>query len=240
MGFFDSFGGGKSNPSDSAMPYFNQIPGQANKYLEPYNTAGTNALPHYDTYINAGGQSIPILQNEYTGLINNPGGKLNDIGSKFHESPGFKFALEQALGKSGRKEAAGGMFGSPEHEQYNMELATQLANQDYYNWLNQAQGLYGKGIEGEQGLYTGGLNALNNVTSTGAQAGNNMANNVAQALAKQGELSFRGKQDNNSQRNSLLSGLGRGALTLAAFTPWGQAAGLGGAAINYLGSGGNE
>jgi hypothetical protein len=230
MGFFDSlFGGGKkNNPAEAAMPYFNQIPGQTSQYLQPYVNAGQQALSGYAPYVNAGQQAIPQLQNEYAGLLNNPGGKLNQIGTQFHESPGFKFALEQALNGQGRHQAASGMYGSPEHEQHNMELATHLADQEYYNWLNQAQGLYGHGLEGEQNFYSGGQNALNSLASGGLQAGNSLADMIAQTLSQQGQLAFRGKQEENSQRNSLLSGLGRGALTLAAFTPWGQAAGLSG------------
>ena len=36
------------------------------------------------------------------------------------------------------------MAGSPQHEQENMQLATNLGNQEYNGWLTKALGLYAK------------------------------------------------------------------------------------------------
>lgn len=216
MGFFDSlFGGGKkSNPANAAQPYFNQIPGQTSGYYQPY--------------INAGQQAIPRLQGEYDSLLSNPGAKLNQIGSEFHQSPGFKFALEQALGSVNRRNTANGMGGSPMNDQQDMELATQLGNQDYYNWLNHGTDFFEKGLSGEQGLATGGL-----------AAGGSLADMIAQTLAQQGNLAFRGQQEDNSRNNSTLGGIGKAIGALSAFTPWGKAGGALDTAYNRF-YGGNE
>ncbi len=185
----DYLKGGK-NPANSAMPYLNQIPGQTSKYFDPY--------------INAGKEALPQLQGQYDQLLNNPGGKLNDIGQNFQQSPGFKFALDQALQGAGHAAAAGGMAGSPQHEQQNMGLATDIANQDFYNWLSGATGLYDQGLQGEQGLASGGL-----------QAGTSMADMIAQTLAQQANLQFQGQRQKNQNKNDL----------------WGNAFKLGGAAL---------
>ena len=162
---------GKS-PQDSANKYLNQIPGQTNQYYQPYFDAGKN--------------SLGSLQDQYSSLLGGPGEKLNDIGKNYQQSPGFKFALDQALGAGGRASAAGGMAGSPMHEQENMATATGLANQDYNNWMQNALGLYGQGLSGQQGL-----------AGMGQQAGNNMANLIAQQLATQGQQAYEGQAAKN-------------------------------------------
>ncbi len=195
-------GGGYKNPVDAAMPYFNKIPEQTNPYQQPFFEAGKNALPN--------------LENEYSSLLGNPGGKLNDIGQNFQKSPGFDFAMKQALDSIGRKGAATGVYGSPEHEQWAMETAQGLANQDYYNWLGQATGLYNQGLSGEQGL-----------AQIGAQSGSNIANMIAQALAQQGGLAYTGQQNQNQQNSSLWNNLLKGAGGLASFKPLGATGNLG-------------
>jgi|ERR1700741_117862 len=196
------FSGGK-NPADAAMPYLNQIPGQTNQYFDPWFQAGKGALPN--------------LQGQYDQLLKDPGSRLNEIGQSFQQSPGFKFALDQAMQGANHAAAAGGMAGTPQHQQQAMELATQLGNQEYNNYLQNALGLYGAGLSGEQGL-----------SQQGQQAGQSMADMIAQTLAQQSNLAFRGQQEKNSQRNSLLGGLGRlGGAALGGFAggPWGAFAG---------------
>jgi hypothetical protein len=197
MGLFDGlFGKGSKNPADSAMPYLNQIPGATSGYFQPY--------------INAGQYALPTLQGQYNQLLGSPGAKLNEIGGQFQQSPGFQFALQQALQGAGHAAAAGGMAGSPQHEQQNMGLATDLANQDYYNWLGHATGLYNQGLAGEQGLASGGL-----------QAGSSMADMIAQTLAQQANLSFNGQQQQNQNKSDMWGNIFKGAGSLAAFNPWG-------------------
>ncbi len=171
------FGG--SNPADAAMPYLEKIPDQISPYFKPYMDAGNNAIPE--------------LQNQYGNLLNDPGGMLNKMGGGFHESPGFKFALQQALQGAGHAAAAGGMAGSPQHEQQNMQLASDIGNQDYYHWLDQARGMYGAGLQGEQGLYQGGM-----------QASTSMADQIAQMLAAQAGLSYSGAANQNEQLGNMM------------------------------------
>lgn len=198
MGFLsDLFGGGKkNNPANSAMPYLNQIPGRTSPYMQPYIGAGNAALTE--------------LQPQYHELLNRPGEKLNAIGGSFQQSPGFQFALQQALQGSNNAASAGGMAGTPQHEFQNMDIATGLANQDYYNWLDKSLGLFGQGMQGEQGM-----------AGLGAASGNNMANMIAQTLAQQGNLAFQGQRQENQNRNDLFGNIFNGAGALAAFNPWG-------------------
>src|SRR5579864_175938 len=114
---FGALFGGHEDPAESANPYFDQIPGQLEKYYNPY--------------IQRGNRAGDAMEGAYGNLINDPGGMLNKIGGGYQQSPGFKFAMQQALQGAGHGAAAGGMAGTPQHEQQNMEIATNLANQDY-------------------------------------------------------------------------------------------------------------
>jgi uncharacterized protein YcfJ len=185
-GLFGNLFGGNDNPADAANKYFNQIPAELQKYLSPY--------------INAGQGAFPQLQGQYGNLLNDPGGMLNKIGQGYQQSPGFKFALQQALGGAGNAAAAGGMAGSPQHEQQNMGIATNLANQDYNQYLQNAMGMYNQGLAGEQGLY-----------NTGAQAGMGMGEDLATLLQNQGKLAYEGQAGQNQANSSMWSNLFGGA-----------------------------
>jgi len=194
------------NPASGASDIISQIPGAIGGY--------------YDPYMNAGKQSLPILQQQYGNLVNDPGGMLNRIGGGFQQSPGFKFALDQALQGAGHAAAAGGMAGTPQHEQQNMNIATQLGNQDYYNWLNQATGMYNTGLGGFGGLAGMGFNASKS-----------MADQIAQAMAAQAKLEYEGQNAANQHSGggwgSLLGGLG----TIAGSAFGGPLGGMAGGAL---------
>jgi hypothetical protein len=160
------------DPSQAAQGYFNQIPGTIS--------------PYYQQYMQQGSQAGNQLQGQYNNLINNPGGVTNQIGSSFHQSPGFNFALQQALQAGNNAAAAGGMAGSPQHQQQNMATATGLANQDYYNYLGNAENQYGQGLQGLQGMY-----------QTGYGASNELANSLGSNLQSQGQLAYSGAANRN-------------------------------------------
>lgn len=176
-----------NNPASGAQQYLNQIPGKVGQYYNPYIQQGQAAY---------GG-----LNNQYNQMMNSPGNFINNIGSQYQQSPGFKFALQQALQGANQGAAAGGMAGSPQNQQQNMGIATNMANQDYYNWLNTALGQQNIGLQGEQGIY-----------NTGYNASSNMANAIGNALAGQAGLSYAGQaaQNQHDQEGlgAFLGGLG--------------------------------
>lgn len=189
MGLFDFLGG--SDPSKAANKYLNKIPGMAGQ--------------QYNPYINAGQRQLPGLEDEYAKMMGNPGDFINNIGAGYQKSPGFDFAMQQALQGSGNAMAAGGMAGSPMHEQMNMGLATNLANQDYNQWLQNALGQHQQGMEGSQGLYQGGMNASDAY-----------AKMLADTYGSQASNAYSGSQSrNNMMMGALggLAGLGVGAAT---------------------------
>lgn len=171
-----------NNPSDSAMPYYQQAQSQLPQYFMPWMQGGENAM----------NQLNPL----YSQMTQNPGQMLNQIGSNYHASPGFQFALNQALKSSNQQANAGGMAGSPMNQQQNMQMATNIGNQDYYNYLNQATGMFGQGLQGLQGEM-----------NLGAQAGMGLGENMASLLASQGNMAYAGQANQNQATGGLFGDL---------------------------------
>jgi hypothetical protein len=176
------FGGGH-NPADAANQYLNKIPGT----LKPY----------YNPYINAGHEALGNLQGQYGQLLNDPGKRLNEIGGSFQQSPGFQFQRDQALNAANHAASAGGIQGSPQAQQNASTVANGVANQDYYNYLNHAMGLYGMGLQGEQGINQMGYNASDQ-----------LAQSLGANLQSQGLLAYQGQDWQNQQKSGLWNSIG--------------------------------
>lgn len=196
MSFFDSIGDfigglfGGNNAGDAASQYYNQIPDVLKQYLKPYADRG-NAI-------------YPQLQGQYDQLLHDSGGLLNHLGQGYQQSPGYQFQLNQALNAGNRASAAKGMLGSPMQQQQAQQTGTQLANQDFNQYLSRVLGLYGQGLSGEQNIY-----------STGAGMSGNLGENLANSLMSQGNLAYsnaNNKNQMNQQLLGMLAGLATGFL----------------------------
>lgn len=186
------------NPGDPAMGYLNQIPGAMGQYYNPY--------------IQTGNRAMGTLENTYNQLLQDPSQIMNKIGGSFQASPGYQYNVNQATNAANQAAAAGGMLGTPQEQQQLAQTVSGLANQDYYNYLNNALGLYGQGLGGLQGL-----------NQMGYGASGNMAQSLKDVLESQANLSYAAQQAEN-ERNA-----GQGGL-------WGSlAGGLGGMAAGLFG-----
>jgi hypothetical protein len=173
MGIFDSYNkyfnpynlANKLNPANKADKYLKDIPGQGHEL--------------YDPYINAGKGQIPGLENEYKSLMGNTGDVMKRLGEGYQKSPGFDFAMKQAMQGGNNAAAAGGMAGSPQHEQENMESANNLANQDYNSYLKNAMELYQRGLQGSEGMMSGGRGAAGSLADMLSQNSRDRAGNAA-------------------------------------------------------------
>lgn len=196
------------NPATGAMNTIGQIPGQTNQYYQPYMDAGKGALED--------------LQNQYKGLLG--GTKQNELGANYKESPGYQFALKQALAASNNANAAGGMLGTPMNQQNNMETAQGLAAKDYNDYMQNQMGLYGSGLHGEEGLNT-----------QGQTANSNYADVLGNALSQQAGYQYAGQAGQNAHKSNMLGNIFSGLGTAGgAFLggPGGAAAGKG--AMDWL------
>lgn len=191
-GLFSLFGGSQ-NPYDEASKYYNQIPGMLQGMFNPYMQMGQQA-----------GQN---LFGQYGALTQNPGAIMSQIGAGYQQSPGFQFQLNQGLNAAKNAAASGGMAGSPQAQQNAATMATGLANQDYYNYLNKALGLYGTGLEGLQGFQKQGYDATNQ-----------LGGGLMQALMNQGNLAYAGQAAQNQAQGAAWGDIfgGLGSLATAA------------------------
>ena len=171
------------NPADVGMGYLGQIPETIKPYLEPYMQAGQWALPR--------------MEQQYGQLMQDPGAVMSRIGAGYQQSPGYQFNVDQATKAAHRAAAAGGMLGSPQEQQQLAGTVSGLANQDYYNYLNKAMGLYQSGLGGAAGL-----------GQMGQRAGSEMATDLAQALMSQASMGYAGQQAANQASGGLWGALG--------------------------------
>lgn len=176
------FGGGKSNPANAAMPYLNQIPGVGEKYYNPY--------------IEQGQQAGGMLSEQFQKLMNDPTGFINQLQSQYKPSEGYQFKrgeLEKGLGAAA---AAGGLAGTPYHQQEYGQMADKLLSEDMQQYLTNALGAYNKGLAGEQDFYNKGF-----------QASGSLADMLAGNLGSQAGLAFQGQQQKNMNQNAFINAL---------------------------------
>ncbi len=171
------------NPADSAMPYLDQIEGKSRALYDPYIQYGNNALP--------------TLQQQYEQLLKNPGGLMQQIGSGFQESPGYKFQTSQAMNASNNAASAGGMLGTPQHQFDSASRVNDLANQDYYNYLSHGEKAYETGLSGFQGMADQGYNASNE-----------LAQRISDALMSQANLAYEGSKSVRDQEKGIMGTIG--------------------------------
>lgn len=200
------------NPADAASPWLSQIPDALKQYLSPYINQGQQTFGELNNYINRGNTAGDMALGQYGALANNPAGVMNQIGGTFHQSPGYNWQVNQALGAANRAAAAGGMAGSPAEQQQIAGTANQLANQDYYNYLGHALGLYGTGLQGLQGISNTGASIGQNIYGSGANAASNLADSLSSYYMSQGNLAYAGAQNQNQNDvgglGELIDGIG--------------------------------
>lgn len=176
-----------ANPANAANQYLNQIPAQM--------------LPYFQPYMNQGQQAGQQLTGQYNQMTQNPQEFFKNISGGYKESPGYQFKLQQALNAGNNAAAAGGMLGTPQHQQQNMGVAEGLANQDYQDYLNHILGIFGQGQQGQQGLQEQGF-----------RAGTGYGENIGNILGQQAQYAFGGQAGQNAaqgqNRSNLFSGIG--------------------------------
>lgn len=180
-GALGSMFGDYTNPAEAAQPYLDQASRQLPQYYQPYMQAGQQATPQ--------------LQQQ-VGRMLDPNSLIQQIGSGYQQSPGFNFMKNQGMMAANNAAASGGMLGTPQHQQQSAQLAENLANQDFYNYLSKALGTYGQGVSGLEGLYGGGL---------GASIG--LGENLSSILGSQAQLAYEGQQAENAHSGGQAGGM---------------------------------
>ncbi len=204
--------GGYNNPADAANPYLDKMQGIFDNF---------NGNQYFDPFINAGKNSLGILQGQYKNLLNDPGAVMNRMGRDYQQSPGFQFQTNQALGAANRAAAAGGMLGTPAEQQAIAGQVNGMANQDYNQYLQNAMNLYGKGLSGNQDMYNTGAN----MSSQLAQLMARIAEDKAAGYQQQSQLAYEGQNAENQHQGGSWGSLFGGLGGLAAGGPMGGAIG---------------
>ena len=184
--------GDDTNPADEANKYLDQIPDSIKPYLEPYMNAGKNQLGPYQDIINK--------------LLTNPNELLSQFGKGYQESPGYKWNLQQGESAINNANAAGGMLGTPQHQQQAGQLANNLASQDFDKYMQHMMNLFGGGLSGASGLIQGGQ-----------KAGGSLADAIAQVLGQKGQYAYAGQAGENAATSRMWENLFGGAGSAASF-----------------------
>lgn len=209
--------GGSNNPYDDAAKYYNKIPGAMAPYYSPYINAGQNALGQLQGQYGHLLGNYQGIQDQYNQLMNDPNGVMSKIGAGYQKSPGFDWQMNQGMNAANNAAAAGGMLGSPQHQQQASTMAEGLANQDYYNYMNHALGLYNSGLQGNTNLYGAGLSGLQGLNSMGYNASNEYGMDIGNSLMNQGNLAYSGAAAQNQAQGSQWGDIFGGAAALAGF-----------------------
>lgn len=183
-GLLGAFGGGKGgnrNPMKDANKYLNQIPGMGKQAYNPF--------------IDRGARAGNMLEGEY-GKLMDPTSFMNDIMKNYEMSAGATYQRDK-LGKGiGATAAAGGFSGTPEHQTEYGEMANKIMSGDMQQYLQNALGIYGTGLQGEQGFNDQGFDATKSLTDL-----------LGGTLASQAGLSFQDATQANKDKQSFLNAL---------------------------------
>lgn len=204
-----SFGSGlfsSAAPQQYAAPNFGGLPqfgnnGSISGYLPP-NVGnmgiGNGQVPGSQI---SGDQGLPMMQmgaqNGLQQYYNTPGYQLtNGQGAvnQFQTSPGYQFAVNEALRQVQGQGASRGLLDSGAVMRAMTDRASGMANQEWNNWANRQQQMYGDYQNRLAGL-AGGSVGQDQAYGLGqglAQSAANTGNNVGSLLANQGNSLFGG------------------------------------------------
>lgn len=167
----------------------NQIPDELRKYLQPYIDAGMGALPHLND-----------ISGEYERMYKDPNAIISNIAKGYTQSPGYKWKLDQGTNAITNAAASGGMAGTAQHQQQAGELATNLANQDFNEFLERALGVYRGGLSGRTGIEQ-------NIFNTGADKAGDLATSLANALMAKAGIKYQRQGQQNAFGGDIASSI---------------------------------
>lgn len=188
----------------NAMNTVASIPGAVSPYYQPYINAGYEAgsalRPQYQGLLSMG----PEVMNTYLSMMTNPSQSVNQIGSTYQASPGYDWQVEQGQAAVNNAEAAGGMLGTPEHEQEDAMLTENIADQNYYDYVDRALAQQKFGAQGASDLYQRGLGGVEGINKMGYSASTDLAEAIAQSLLAQASLQSKAGQSNRMSLGNLI------------------------------------
>jgi hypothetical protein len=174
------------DPAGAARGYYEQIPGMAQGYFNPFIQRGERA----------GG----ILEGQFGQMAQDPSAFIAKIMEGYTQSPGYQRQQEEMLKAAGNTAAAGGMRGSQLDVGQEADITRRLQGDDMQQFLQNVLGVQQQGLGGEQHLYDVGYGATGQLES-----------DTARSLSEQGQLAFQGEREKMQGRNDLIKALMSGA-----------------------------
>jgi hypothetical protein len=216
-GVLGLLGGFGDDAGEEANKYLKRIPGTMSPYYQPYINQGNNAVNQWGNENTKLLGNYDAVHNQFNQLMNDPNAIISRIGAGYQKSPGFDWQMKQGQSAINNANASGGMLGTNEHQQQAGQLANNLTNQDYQQYLQQGLGLFNTGLQGNANLYGAGLQGTQGLANLGFNASNDLATNLAQALMSQSNLAFANANNQNQQNSGMLGNFfgGNGLSNLA-------------------------
>jgi hypothetical protein len=187
----------QNNAADAANQYLNQIPKVAKSGFQPY--------------VNQGREADTTLQSQFSDLIKDPTALINKLMQAYAPSEGYQFQKDLLSKEMANTAAAGGIAGTP-LDQFNQAKTVQgLLSQDMQQFLANALGLYGTGLEGNKLFSNRGYDASSKLTDI-------LSNNLTQ----QGGLAFNNAQQQQKNNTDLWNMFGKALGAGLSFLPGGS------------------
>ncbi len=180
-----------TTPVNGTIPY--QNPGSVTSnntvgYINPGSTNGTGGQAGVLQMNPANPQSGLDQYKNTTGyqLLNTPGA--------YQASPGYQYAMDQAMNQVQNGASAHGMLESGAVLKSMQQTASGLAQQDYSNWWNRQNQLYGDYQNRLQGLAAGPTGSADAMTAGANQAQSNLqtGSNLGSLFGNQGTTGMGG------------------------------------------------
>ena len=177
--------GGGGNPYEAAMDQYS------------YEDMQNMLMEYYGPWRDAGLKALPTLEEQYMMLLTNPAGINQMMGSTYQQSPGYDYQMQQSMNAANQAAAAGGMLGTPSHQNQAMTQSQNIANQDYWQYVNHLTGLYNQG-----------LGVAGDVNKMGYNASSAIASDLARFMGAEMGLAGQSANYQNQMMNSLFGGVG--------------------------------
>lgn len=175
------------DPEEKANKYLDQIPDELKKYLMPYIQQGQKSYGNLND-----------ISGEYENMYKDPNAIIQRLGAGYTQSPGYKWRLNQGENAINNAQAMGGMAGTGQHQQLAGELATNLASQDFNDFMKNVLGIYTGGLSGRTGIEQ-------DIYGKGYGASGDLATGIANWLNQKGGMAYQGAKNRNQQWSDALS-----------------------------------
>lgn len=173
-----------SKPYNDAAAQFQKYYQQAVSQMQPWQTAGNNALGQY--------------QNALSPMGNTPG-YINNIMNQWQMSPWAQFQMQQGMKAMNNANSASGMMGSGAQMKAAADYSQGLASRDMQQWLQNNLGVNQQ--------YMGGLS---DISHQGLAASQSMGQLLGQLADAMGLTTYGAGQANHDAISDIFGALGGG------------------------------